>query len=295
MTAIDNDATTISNKSEEATEIVDINTSATKEDRIPENEISAIAEEDNKNKHKTTKTLGGIAAGGAVLGGAASVFMNMSDDSAVDISEVTVDEDTVDEDNMVVAAEMVELPEVIVEALAAKHEQTINATSSTGVSEEIEISSSEALSAEASDPKPYKWDRPSDPHTEHVETITAQTSAKPEEDPLDADIPIVSVGNVSDSENDIQILGVTQDISTGYNVGHLSVDGEEVVVIDVDGDMVFDSVVVDLNHDGDITSDEIIDISQHSLSLDDISGNSDFFNSLTSTGDTPDYLSEMVE
>lgn len=290
MTAIDNEATTISNKSEEATEIVDNNTSATQEDQILENETLATPDEEDKSKHKVVKTVGGIAVGGAVLGGAASVFMNIADDSSVEITE-----DSAEEDNVVIAAEMVELPEVIVEALAAKNEETINTTSSAEVSEDMATSPSETLYAEVSDPKPYKGDQPSDTPAEQVETITAQTAVKPEEDTLDTDIPIVSVGNLSDSESDIQILGVTQDISTGYNVGHLSVDGEEVVVIDVDGDMVFDSVVVDLNHDGDITSDEIIDISQHSLSLEDISGNSDFFNSLTSTGDTPDYLSEMVE
>ena len=288
MTAIDNEATTISNRFDEATEIVDNNSSATRENQIPENETSAADDKDNKNK--TAKTIAGIAGGGAVLGGAASVFMNLSEDSTVEMTEGAAEEE---EDNVVVAAEMVELPEVIVEALAPKHEETINATSSPDIHEEMEISSSETLYAEVSDPKPYKGDPTSASHSEHIETVTAHTAGKPEDDAFGSDIPIVSVGN--ESENDIQILGVTQDISTGYNVGHLSVDGEEVVVIDVDGDMVFDSMVVDLNHDGDTTPDEIIDIRQHSLSLEDFSAHSDIFNSLTSTGDTPDYLSEMVE
>lgn len=290
MTAIDNEATGIHNNFDDATQIADNNTSATQEDQIPENDISATADEDNKNKHKIAKTVGGITAGGAVLGGAASVFMNMSDDSSVEITEATAEED-----NVVIAAEMVELPEVIVEALAPKNEDTMNATTSADVREEMGVSSSETLYAEVTDAKPSKWDQPSNTQAGEMESITAQTAEKPEDDPFGEDIPIVSVGNAVENENDIQILGVTQDISTGYNVGHLSVDGEEVVVIDVDGDMVFDSMVADLNHDGDITPDEIIDISQHSLSLDDFGGHSDIFNSLASNGETPDYLSDIVE
>ena len=128
------------------------------------------------------------------------------------------------------------------------------------------------------------------------ESITAQTAVLSEDDSFGEDIPVISVGNSRDDENDIQILGINQDIATGYNVGHLSVDGEEVVVIDVDGDMIFDSMVADLNHDGEITPDEIIDISQQSLSLDNLSGHPDFLGGpLSATGDSPDYLSEIVE
>ena len=150
----------------------------------------------------------------------------------------------------------------------------------------------ETIYAEASGLKPEETYQAPSSQSAPEETIASQTIVHTEEDLFGDDIPIVSVGNAGDS--DIQILGVTQDISIGYNVGHLSVDGEEVVVIDVDGDMVFDSMVVDINHDGDITADEIIDIRQQSLTLDDFGKTSDIdVNPLDNTGDVPDYLSEM--
>ena len=288
MTEIDNKTTGIHNNIDDATQIADNNTSITCENKIPENDASTTADEENKNKQKIDKTLGGIATGGAVLGGASSVFMKMTDDSSVKITE-----ESAEEENVVIAAEMTELPEVIVEAPGPKNEGKMNTPTSANVREEMGINSSETLYAEMSDPKPYKWEQTSNTQVEQMETISAQSAGKLEEDSFGDDIPIVSVGNAA--ENEIQILGVTQDISTGYNVGHLSVDGEEVVVIDMDGDMVFDSMVTDLNHDGNITPDEIIDIRQQDLSINNFQGQSDIFNSLISNGDTPDYLSEIVE
>lgn len=128
------------------------------------------------------------------------------------------------------------------------------------------------------------------------EVISGQVVGMPAEDPYGEDIPVVSVSNSEDGDNDIQILGVTQDHSTGYNVGHLNVDGEDVFVIDVDGDMVFDALAADVNHDGDIMPDEIIDISQDSISLDSLGGTFDLNNnSLASNEEVPDYLSEILD
>ena len=279
MAPIDNEATTICCNSDDATQIIDSNASSVEEAETPDNETSAQMTEDKKNNHnhKTAKTVGGIAVGGVLLGTAASVFSDMKGAPTATLPTSGEDQDA-DGD----AEEGIMLPELTVEAEAV---QADNAAP--GVA---------TAYAEVSGVEPEASDQSYNYHAKPEDYIAAQVDLQPEEDSYGEDIPIVSVDISAEDEGDIQILGVTQDISTGYNVGHLSVDGEEVVVIDVDGDMIFDSMVVDINHDGNITSDEIIDISQQSLSLNDIPGHSDIFlNPLDSTGEAPDYLSEIAE
>ncbi|MBD5317204.1 MAG: hypothetical protein HDS11_06020 [Bacteroides sp.] len=80
---------------------------------------------------------------------------------------------------------------------------------------------------------------------------------------------------VNDSE--IEILGIEQ-TDTGEILGSLSVDGQEAVVIDVNGDMHFDSVGIDFNGDGILDNDEIIEISGHEISIDDLGDYSESIN-----------------
>ncbi|MDE7419390.1 MAG: hypothetical protein K2N35_04195 [Muribaculaceae bacterium] len=335
MVIKDNENTTLSFDFDDATHIVD-HSSSSKENVETEDESITKAPKDSVNRLNRAKTVGGIAAGGILLGSAASLFMDLKGSPTARLPETIEDSETNDISN-----EGVILPEITVEAVgwvqksavddgmtfeeafsAAREAMgpgsafewrgniyatytweewtemsddqksdfyaTLHIANPFSSSDEIEIVQADVLTEEGASIHASSGQKPE-------EAIIAQNAVRPEENTNDEDIPIVSVGNISDNENDIQILGVSQDISTGYNVGHLSVDGEEVVVIDVDGDMIFDSMVADLNHDGDITPDEIIDISQNSLSLDDFRGHSDIFNPLTSSGETPDYLSELGE
>lgn len=337
MIVTDSEETKIYSDSAEATQIADISTPSEKNTEISDKETSAATAEENKGNHKKAKTIGGIAAGGVLLGSAASVVMDMKGASSADRHEIDEEQDESD-----LVEEGVLLPEITVEALSMQKEDTVKEW----------MTFDEAFSAARDERGPgsvFEWhgnvyatytqeewtdmtdDQKSDFYdTVHIhnpfstvdnsevrvedavltaeavfsnssganigEGIMAQTVVQPVEDNYGEDIPIVSVGSSFDNENDIQILGVSQDVSTGYNVGHLSVDGEEVVVVDVDGDMVFDSMVVDVNNDGEITPDEIIDIRQHSLTLDGLSGHSEILiNPLDSSGDSPDYLSEIVQ
>lgn len=338
MATKENEDTTIRNNIDDATQIVVHSSISSKEDEKTENEIITRASDDSINRHNTAKTVGGIAAGGVLIGTAAAVFMDMKGAPTTEFPETA---EGLEEND--IANEAVMLPEIIVEAISPGHKSAVYdgmtfeeafsvARETMGPGSAFEwhgnvyatytkeewtemsddqksdfyatlhidnpFSSSEAVEVLQAD-MPYQTGEAiyADTELKPDETVNIQTFNQPEEeDTYGDDIPIVSVGNASEDENDIQILGVTQDISTGYNVGHLSVDGEEVVVIDVDGDMVFDSMVADLNHDGEITQEEIIDISQHSLSLDNLSGHSDIFvNPLSSSEDSPDYLSQIVE
>ena len=336
MTILETEDTTIHNNCDDATQMVDCSSSSPKGQVKMDNNDTTTQSEEYINKHKKIKFLGGITAGGVLLGTAASIYKDIKGDSTTEFQESGGE---TEEDYS--ANEGIILPEITVEALKLVTEEQ----GYEGMTFE------EAFSAARQEMGPgsaFEWhgnayatytkeewaemsnDQKSDFYdTLHIanpfssyeavevlqadvpgqtgDAMYAATDLKPdetvniqsfshqeEEDTYGEDIPIVSVENASENEDDIQILGVEQDISTGYNIGHLRVDGEEVVVIDVDGDMVFDSMVADINHDGDITPDEIIDISEQSLSLNDFPGNADIYNSLAS-GDTPNYLSEITE
>lgn len=287
MTKIDEEATTIHHISDEATHISDTVPKEVKND-VSELELNA---EENKKQYTAAKTIGGVAASAAVLGGAASVFINNSEEDISDLPEVGEDNNVVGaQEDIVIAAQEVELPELIVEAIGSGHMNGGEASQTSEDSSEEDILQSETIHAQVSADNSEISDAMASGSTVRPEeTVAAQPTVQ--EDPF-GDIPVVSVDNGVLNDNDIEILGVTQDISTGYNVGHLSVDGEEVVVIDVDGDMVFDSIVADLNHDGDITPDEIIDIHDHGLTLDNLTGHSDILMDPLG-GDAPDYLSEV--
>lgn len=88
-----------------------------------------------------------------------------------------------------------------------------------------------------------------------------------EEVELVADEDIVSS---DDNITDVEILGVVHDDDSGANIGGMMVDGQEVILIDVDGSGTFDYVATDLNNDGVITEDEIADISEDGISVDDM-------------------------
>lgn len=74
------------------------------------------------------------------------------------------------------------------------------------------------------------------------------------------------------ADNEVQILGVeTVDVGDGSSVtmGYAEVNGEEVFVVDVDQDGEFDRLVVDANHDGELTPDEVANIEGQGLMVDD--------------------------
>jgi hypothetical protein len=61
-------------------------------------------------------------------------------------------------------------------------------------------------------------------------------------------------------EAEIEVLGVEYDEETGYSYAALSIDDQEVVVVDVDSDYDVDYVVADFDENGYITEDEVVDV-----------------------------------
>ena len=74
------------------------------------------------------------------------------------------------------------------------------------------------------------------------------------------------------NEPEVHFLGVDQVQTDGgqtINVGHMTISNEEVALVDMDNDMIFDVAVSDRNHNEQIDEGEVIDISDRQLSVTD--------------------------
>lgn len=84
--------------------------------------------------------------------------------------------------------------------------------------------------------------------------------------------------NIAGSDNgeiiedaEIEVLGLIHDSDSGYDIGSMLVDDQEVYLVDVDpayGNGEFDYMFSDVNGDGQITDDEIYDISDQNVDVD---------------------------
>ena len=70
----------------------------------------------------------------------------------------------------------------------------------------------------------------------------------------------------------VEVLGVVHDDATGANYGSLSVDGQDVILVDVDGDMTFDYMASDFDHNGVYDDNEIVSIGDNHVTVDDLGG-----------------------
>lgn len=100
---------------------------------------------------------------------------------------------------------------------------------------------------------------------------------------------------VENAEPEVEILGVVHDYETGANIGGLSVDGQEVILIDVDGNMEFDYIATDLNANDMLDDGEMVDIQGQGLTVNDIGGFTDPADNMYASNDAPDYSSDVYE
>lgn len=76
---------------------------------------------------------------------------------------------------------------------------------------------------------------------------------------------------VADDEPEVQVYGVYHDEEYDMNVGVASIDNQEVLFIDADGDGEnFEYMACDLDGDGQLDEDEIVDISEYELPVDSL-------------------------
>lgn len=85
-------------------------------------------------------------------------------------------------------------------------------------------------------------------------------------------------GDVAVGDDDVQVVGV-RDVEMGdgsiATVGNINVGGNDVFLVDVDRDTVFDYAMGDFNQDGSVTDDEVRDISDDNITVADLQGNPD--------------------
>lgn len=114
---------------------------------------------------------------------------------------------------------------------------------------------------------------------------------------LDSEVVAPAEVEVADDDSgEVEILGVVHDSETGANYGGMIIDGQEVVLIDVDGEGTFDYIVSDLNHDGQITDDEVADISDQQITVEQFESQMIGDNvSSVADHDAPDYINETSE
>ena len=121
----------------------------------------------------------------------------------------------------------------------------------------------------------------------------AQQQSKPQNDVAqnssnDDDVPVQDVT----TDPEIEVLGVVHDDESGMNFGGLTVDGQEVVLIDVNGDETFDLIASDLNGDGELSDDEIAELPDQSITTAHLGGFGDEGTNLYAEDEGPDYVND---
>lgn len=76
-------------------------------------------------------------------------------------------------------------------------------------------------------------------------------------------------------DSEVEVIGVMHNDELDTNVASIIVDGQEAILVDIDGDMQFDYIQADFNGDGMIASNEISAIDDQGLTVADLGGFSD--------------------
>ena len=116
-------------------------------------------------------------------------------------------------------------------------------------------------------------------HTSDKKEVTVTASASTDENTDEKEVKVISTSlsdNGQESEDiEVEVLGVEHVDDSNMNVAYVSVEDQEVILIDATGDEEFDYMAADLNHDNQITSDEVVDISGYGINVDMMGGYTD--------------------
>lgn len=109
-------------------------------------------------------------------------------------------------------------------------------------------------------------------HVDYSEDMAHQDNLRIIQDDAETpDVVVVSQDNSPAVDSDVHILGVDQHVNEDgsvTNAGFGTIDGEPLVVIDVDGDGVFDGAFHDTNANGVMEENEVLDISDAGMTTD---------------------------
>lgn len=106
---------------------------------------------------------------------------------------------------------------------------------------------------------------------EDLQVGTQQSQQQNVED-FGGETPEIEVTPGEPEDEGVEILGVVYDDASGMTVGMMSVNNQEVSVVDIDSDGSFDIMSTDANGDNQISQDEFYDISEEGLTVDDLGG-----------------------
>lgn len=140
-------------------------------------------------------------------------------------------------------------------------------------------------------------------HEQHVETTTedvavdvTSTHGETHDTSLDnEEVDAVSISNDTTAQTDdmeVEVLGVEYsqtDEGQEFAIGSMSVNGQDVYVVDANNDGIGDAAYIDLNGDGHVDDDEIMDLSDTPVDMSIFENdNSDLSGGMSPT--EPDYL-----
>ena len=111
------------------------------------------------------------------------------------------------------------------------------------------------------------------------DVVTAKASAFTNDSQNGEEVEVMSTSlseNREEAEDvEVEVLGVEYDDESNTKVAYVNVEDQEVILIDATGDEEFDYMAADLNHDNQITSDEVVDISGYGINVDMMGGYAD--------------------
>lgn len=126
-------------------------------------------------------------------------------------------------------------------------------------------------------------------------TTTSEVHPGAEEEPV-----VVQVEQPTNNlaEDEVQIVGIndtTMEDGSVVTVAQIDVNGQEVFVVDIDHDDIFDTIGADLNGDGVISENEVCDIHDQGLTVADLQQEMtahDTSNNFLAVNDMPDYTND---
>lgn len=137
------------------------------------------------------------------------------------------------------------------------------------------------------------------PITENeVKAETVETETNTETNNSDVEIVNVEPDNnieqveISQQEPEIEVLGVIHDEETGATVGGMTVDGQEVFLVDVGDGGNFEYMVSDIDHNGQLSENEIVDISNENIAISQFESNSMLANADDGMND---YINDSID
>lgn len=125
------------------------------------------------------------------------------------------------------------------------------------------------------------------------QTIQAELQEQPSGDMAQAgEVP----QQMDEVTAEVEVLGVVHDDATGSDVIATTIGDQEVFFVDAGGDGTIEGMAADINNDGQITADEVIDISDQGLTTAGVigAGTPSVDNNLMASNDGqfPDYVND---